>query len=198
MLYIERLKIFNSKNSKEEQVGRLQTYAWKIFKGNVSFFFPNFQSRKMKIPFSIQCPLKIFNSGLFSSVMWNIYNVITLTLVFKCNVYICWSLFFLYMKKYTFVNTVCTKKSDSHDGFTVCWLHIQKGIQMKISLQESFSLSFSLEKCNVKTDCVKWHMVWIALWAAEKLSALETYKQIVMEINEDRCSKKRLLLMWSI
>lgn len=134
----------------------------------------------MKIPFSIKCHLKtIFNIGF----------------VFKCNVIIFVRV--LYLKKYTFVNAFCTKMSWlPHDGFTVCWLllHIQKGIQVKISQQESFSFSFSLEKCNVITDCVKWYMVWIALWAAEELSALETYNQIVMKINEDRCSKKRLLL----
>lgn len=43
----------------------LEKYSGVMF----NFFFPNFQSCKMKIPFSIKCPLKIFNNGLFSSVM---------------------------------------------------------------------------------------------------------------------------------
>lgn len=60
---------------------------------------------------------------------------------------------------------------------------------MKILLQESFSLFFSRKKLNVITDCVKWYMVWVALCAAEELSALQIYNLVIMEINEDRYSK---------
>lgn len=81
----------------------------------------------MKIPFSIECPLKtIFNTSF----------------VFKCNFIIFVGVFFfLYIKKYTFVNTVSTKKSDSQMrdflGAGCCCI-FRKGFKLKSHCRNLF------------------------------------------------------------